>query len=913
MKRLLKISPPLLPCLLLLFSIGCGTPGEDAAFESFSIIMDLLAGSREDWRCESHFAEDGALSVRNLKVRVPGDFLPFFSKEREPRENFLTVDFLRVKGLSAPGPLKRLLRDGVRKGASMARVASELVINGVSDDYSDGDRALFRFRLKSALLKEISISGAPPGDGSLERRGKASSEIKAPLAQSLFIGSARYEGLRASLSEPLSPEGSLSASSILRINSVLATGQGFKEPILGEYGSFEPFGSPSFESLIIRDFDLSRTEPGKGSVDFGIEESEHRGVLNLVNIGESDLKNVSLVLKDRYPYDDFTRIISIALSGASGKGIDLGVIIRSFSYPSFSYPSLVPRVGEIKEGVLADNLSLFGLAASLTNDAYEYVDFAIKRLNLNELRLKNTLPLSPDSYQGSSPDASPDSSPVFLSIIKALKVDLLECEGFEGKVSHSLGEGPPGRITPFLALGMESLLLRDHSFNGEGDARDGNAREGVRADENTKVEKDGDKKVEVEKDAVKKVGNPKTPPLFPKGSPSFSELKIANASFSADMSNIDGAQIDLKLGGLRIIGFKSPWEILEAQLNDFKGAFKIFKPQEEEGELRTLSLGVGDFSLKGADLKDFIRENDSVWRSLKNDRLFALQRLAGLYFLSPLFPFSEPFGLDSASLNGLFVDMEGAFKISLDSGTIEGPFKSRKLGNIRKTLRNLELSLSPDLRSANQSLGGLLKENFGLTTLTLNFEHQSFNDPVTQSHILRLNKLELSGMGELSYEIVVDKATPDLLENLKGELSLGSHNLGPILVSNNLGLLKFTLDYRDRGFIKPFLAYLASKNKAPSPYAYAEKLADSFGLSESGPLAEILPVDKISFLRSALLLFLSDPRSLELSLLPQESLSPSLILPLLSDKGKIPPLLNASFSVNGGERISLTPKEAPEP
>jgi hypothetical protein len=844
--RLLSLLLLTLGALLFLITLGCG-PGGDEAWESFSIIMDNAAGSREKWSSKSHSFQGGVLSVEGLRVRISGDFLPFFSKgQRDNAENYLLIESLRVKDLIAPRALNRIIDKGQGTGSKGTKIAGELSLINISDDYSDQASMIFGLRIRGASFSEISLREAPDG-ASLRENGT--------LLSRLFMGTSRYEELFAFIAEPFSQDRRpIEPSLTLRIRSLQGTGQGFEGPILGEYSRSEPFGSPSFQSLRVLGLDLFMKEDGRGSISLAFEETNLSDLKGLARIGDSSFRNLSLILKDRYPEDTLTRIITLALSDASGKGLDLRNLVRSLSYSPSSYPSLLPVISPVASGTLIEDLKLNGFTASLTGYEDSYVDLAIKRLDLTKVSLK---------------DVPGDDSPDIVSLFEALTIDLLKCELLEGKVSRSLSQGSV-RMTPYISLAVGDITLGKHSF--------------VRDAESELFD------------------------ITPMGTPRFSELSLNSLKFYSDMENFDGSRLDLTMGSLKISDFITLAEFSEATLTDFSGKFKIFESSEEEGDLKTLSVNFLKYMVKGADFRDLYVENIKLFDLYANDMAYPVSLFFSYYLLDPSFPYSEPYSLDLLEIDKLFVDMEDSLKLELSSGKVEGPFKLGKIAKIHRKIEDLRIFFDPDVLTPTP-FQKFLKDNFFLSSITLNLDHLSSPDPESKRYSHRLNNLSVSDICELSYELVTDTVTDELLVKLKDYGSLGPYNLGAVILQNNMGLNKFTLSYKDSNLVTPILKLLSEKNLSSSPEDYAETLIEKITEVYLDPYEELLSTDVVSKVRDGIRAFLNNPKSIEFNVSPEKSINAINLFSVGSDRKKIMDFINASITINGEETIPLAPED----
>lgn len=377
------------------------------------------------------------------------------------------------------------------------------------------------------------------------------------------------------------------------------------------------------------------------------------------------------------------------------------------------------------------------------------------------------------------------------------------------------------------------------------------------------------------------------------------EMEALDKTFKASMSADSLEQKDTKglaIGHLKFSGLKFE---MGGQMDEEEEDIKAFFP---------VSLSLGDFTLNGLDMNAYFQKLGPVIVASVNapdsvaDVLGQMQTL-GDFFVSPI-------SLKDISMSGFSLQLGEALSIKLAETSASGPYVAGQIPRTQKSsLKGLEVVLPSDPKFATGQTENLYKfgRDFGMTTFVVNAEGDGSYNPETGLLVSRTTSLSVKDLFNLTAEIEMGGLTQariDTFNNTPLQMALMAFIMAPDSILGDVSLNGLKVKIEDHGFTDRTLALSAAKasageGKKIEVEEMRKKTIDSINSIMVVQAGEVLANPEV--LQKALVAYYTQPKSLELSLKAEPSLSFKSAIGMEMDKNKILDSLNIRLSANGEE------------
>jgi len=365
-----------------------------------------------------------------------------------------------------------------------------------------------------------------------------------------------------------------------------------------------------------------------------------------------------------------------------------------------------------------------------------------------------------------------------------------------------------------------------------------------------------------------------------------------------------GLKMDFQGREVPIQGRLSLAALEETDLQPFKsvGALKLTDLQSRLTDIegRNHSLNLAGFSLKGLDIADYLGKVMAGLAAARDNPEGAEDLIAGQFTLADLFV--SPVSLEETALTGLELDLGGLASIKLAEFKAAGSYRTGEIPVSAKSwLKGLEINLSGDPQAEKDTPGRDiydLIQLLGRNAFALEAETESAYEPKTGQSIIRLNRLAVKDLFDLSLSQTWGGLTRDRLEKFK-KVPLNALFLAALNPSDLLGdasFNAFNLKYTDRGLVDLVFDLKAREEGLTGAQLKQKTLAETeMGLTIVGTLY----LKNIGDLSRPLLDFLKSPQSLEIDLQAAPPLNFNVVQSLGATPLAILDALNITVSANG--------------
>ena len=304
------------------FIVSCGsTPKE--AYDTFSLIMDRLAGAG-NWSAKSHEeSSSGVLTVSGLTVKLPGETpapeaSPAAEGEKATTEaqpapaRDLEIATVEIKKLVDKKTAEGLLAAADWKNQKETKLADSLILKGVSHKLPFADS------VSDMSLEELNL-----GSLALAAAGADGPEGFQGFLKALRLGSLGYKNFKVTTNSP-------QARTEVLAGAVSAEGVSFEgEPLTG-LEAFDPTGYTGLMTSMV----VKKAAMKDMSISFQDPSGENKGTMTVAEVQEEDVKGMGSIGKLAFKgfkfdlIDEEKRQTMMTLEEISMNGFDMSRYLK---------------------------------------------------------------------------------------------------------------------------------------------------------------------------------------------------------------------------------------------------------------------------------------------------------------------------------------------------------------------------------------------------------------------------------------------------------------------------------------------------------------------------------------------------------------------------------------------------------
>lgn len=469
-------------------------------------------------------------------------------------------------------------------------------------------------------------------------------------------------------------------------------------------------------------------------------------------------------------------------------------------------------------------------------------------------------------------------------------------------------DAPAGPAGFLKALALNSIAFKDYNFTIKNDGIQVNA-----------------KMAQNSMDGIKFDGTPL------KGLETLDKtglIAVATA-ISAQKSSLSGLSINLVAAGRSGKGEGHMSLSLDsAEYKDIKGLFKVgeyalggFKfevitpmpqknPETNSPITSKILFSLDKTVVKGIDSTDYMQRLVPIIAAACNNpakanELWAQFQTMGDFFVSPV-------SLESASINGLELNVFDFVNFKIAEAQLSGPYVSGQIPAKQKSsVKGLELNFSDD---ANKYQGKGKEfydtlQAFGMNSFKMEAEGEGAYEAATGLFSSRTNRFLIQDLMEMSGNLDIGGLTAERVETLKNTpLSMIYMALmAPDAIFGDMGINSLKLKLEDKSLVERTFKAVAASMTAKGQKTNAEQLRVQVvsGLQLLLTLSGSDYMEKPEELAKVLGNFLQNPQSLEIGLTPDPPFGLKSVMNMNGDYNLILNSLNLTVASNGDKPIAL--------
>ncbi|MDR2460497.1 MAG: hypothetical protein LBE38_06920 [Deltaproteobacteria bacterium] len=268
--------------------------------------------------------------------------------------------------------------------------------------------------------------------------------------------------------------------------------------------------------------------------------------------------------------------------------------------------------------------------------------------------------------------------------------------------------------------------------------------------------------------------------------------------------------------------------------------------------------------------------------------------------------FSQPFSLDYLDFKDLSIDFNHSYTLSIDKGTVNGPFKRGEVAQLNVDIEGLSLKFSEHRRNS-AAYAAIVRKYQGNPSLNFDLSFSTSFDQSYGIYTYNIDKLNGDNLGLLKLKIVLVKLTQKYVYYLTTLPIMQPKNLRDFISNYNLGIRELSFEFTNQNLSNIILEFLALNEGVP-----VEELKENLISGLDNHIAsfpqDTFSDESIETLRDYFSDFLDNPEALIVNIKPVRTITLALFKKLTEEEGKyFLKYLNFTISTNDNEPFVLMP------